>query len=238
MLYLDRFYIQKYVETKTWYWYLPPLLFAIYALVVTWDFELGGMNPLLPAMVHNLNFVFHEMAHIFTFFLPSILTAAAGSAIELFIPLFLIVTSLLTKSYFSTLIGGWWLVLSTQSVADYVADARSQDLILFTPGGGVAVHDWNYILGQLNALEYDTLIATILRIFGITVYVITILFGIWLMYKMATTQKTVNSDKNDNLASEVNNNETQPAQTGIYPVPAAHNEAVEFKAKQHQNQDD
>ena len=66
----------------------------------------------------------------------------------------------------------FWTGESISDVAIYMADARAQALPLI--GGHVAVHDWNYLLGQLHLLGWTQPIARLTLGVGILLIVISL----------------------------------------------------------------
>lgn len=91
----------------------------------------------------------HELGHLLTSPFPGLVTAVAGSAFQILVPVGL-------AAYFwlagrDRLAAGLclaWAGTSAQQVAVYVADAPSQLLPLL--GGD---HDWAFILGRLGLLD-------------------------------------------------------------------------------------
>ena len=87
----------------------------------------------------------HEFGHLATFWAPWPVTAAAGSAFQIAVPLAL-------ASYFGFVRKEWWAAApllawagtSGRNVAVYIADAPFQRLELW--GGPGALHDWAQLL--------------------------------------------------------------------------------------------
>jgi hypothetical protein len=65
-----------------------------------------------------------------------------------------------------------WLGQNFINISVYAADAQKQKLRLL--GGNHVYHDWHYILGQLNILEYDYIAGYIF--FGIAIIIFTAAF--------------------------------------------------------------
>lgn len=110
---------------------------------------------------------FHELGHLLTmFWAPRFVTAAAGSFMQVAVPLGL-------AGYFqrfrrdriglSLMLA--WAGISMANVAAYVADAPFQQLELL---GGPGGHDWAFIFGPeaLNNLSFSGPFSTILWICG------------------------------------------------------------------------
>ncbi len=180
--------IDTYVINKKWYLYLPVWLFGFYIFTKLINFDLGSQLPFIIGIPQAFNFVLHELSHLFTIFLPSLITASAGSMSELILGLGLIIGAFVGRTYFASLFCFLWFMLATQSAADYMADAKAQSLPLISFGGGDPIHDWNYVFGQLGLLEQSTLIASTLRIIGVVAGLFGLIFTAWLIYRFAATQ--------------------------------------------------
>jgi hypothetical protein len=187
-----KYQINSYAKGKTWYWYIPFWLFGLYLFINLFSFELGGENNFFVTIGYNVDFMLHEVSHVFTAFLPSLITASAGSASELILGLALIFGAFKTRSYFASLFCFLWFMLACQSVAGYMTDARSQSLPLVSLGGALngsdqATHDWNFIFGKLSLLESDKLIAGIVSTIGIIAGIFGLIFSAWIIYKIASS---------------------------------------------------
>jgi hypothetical protein len=182
----------EYVQNKDWYWYVPFWLFGLYLFFKLLDFKLGQTAPsFFIAIAQSFNFVLHEMAHLLTGFLPPLITASAGSSSELLLGLSLIVTAFLVRSYFASLFCFLWFMLATQATADYMADARSQNLALVSFGGGDPIHDWNFVFTKLGVLQHDKLIAGMVRGYGIAAGVFGLLLSAWLIIRIMQSKAAI-----------------------------------------------
>lgn len=177
--------LDTYVQNKPWQWYVPFWFFAAYIFIKLFDFELGEPAPSFFILIaQSLNFFLHEIAHLITAFLPHIFVALAGSLAEILLGLTLIITAFAVRSYYASVFCFLWFMLAMFSVADYIGDARSQSLPLVSFGGGDPIHDWNFILTQLNLLTHDTLIANLTRGIGIFAGAFGLVFSGWLLIRM------------------------------------------------------
>jgi hypothetical protein len=131
----------------------------------------------------GITLAFHEMGHLLTAFLPHLICAAAGSGMQLLIPIVVIIIFRRQDDYFGMAVGGFWLSFSAFDVARYVADARSMDLPLvgFSPD---PEHDWNFILGTLHMLPADHFLAFVLRVAAMLVGIGSLTFAVWLLNEM------------------------------------------------------
>ena len=80
---------------------------------------------------------------------------------------------------------------SSLIVAVHVEDARTQRLSLRGLGSGEPIHDWNCLLGRFGLLDADQTIAGALRIFGGLGFAIALVFGGWLLIRMATSRARI-----------------------------------------------
>lgn len=181
--------LHDYAQNRGWYWYVLPWLFGLYIFIQLLSFDLNKPLPFVISIAQSANFILHELAHVFTTFLPAIITAVSGSFTELLLGLGLVVGAFLTRCYFAVLFCSLWFMLACQSVAQYMADARAQKLALVSLGNGFSgsegvIHDWHFIFGELGILQVDTFIAGVVRIFGVLVGLFGLSFTIWIMYKM------------------------------------------------------
>jgi hypothetical protein len=105
--------------------------------------------------------------------------------LQLSAPLFGIFNFYRQRDFFSISLCFGWLSTNFFSIATYVADARKLELPLVTPfGGDNVVHDWEYILSRMNILQYDTLLATIIRCFAVVSMLVCFISGAWLLWQM------------------------------------------------------
>lgn len=220
--------LDEYIQGKNPFLYIPAWLFAIFLFFNLLRFQLGEPSPtFVVTVMQSLNFFLHEMSHLFMSFAPNIITAMAGSGSELLLGLGLIIGAFLTRCYFASVFCFLWFMLSTQATADYMADARSQNMSLVSFGGGDPVHDWNFIFGKLGLLEQDQLIAGIVRGIGIVLAVAALLFTAYLMIRMAQARADKkHAERMDEIMKQTAQKrpENRPIDKnfisgGIYPTP-------------------
>ena len=187
---LFTFDIEGYVKGKKWYWYALLWALGFYLFVQLLHFNLVD-TPVLPIMVaQSLDFTIHEFAHILTGFLPSLLTASAGSFSELLLGAGLVFGALRGRAYFALLICALWFMLACQGVGIYMADAVPQRLPLVSLGGALSgsetvIHDWHFVFGKLHLLGASAFIGGTVRVIGDLVGLAALSFTAWLLYKMA-----------------------------------------------------
>lgn len=103
------------------------------------------------------NFLFHEGGHlIFSVLGFQFLTVAAGSALQLALPLACAAHLYFSKSPVGALLCLMWTGQSLVDLSFYIADAKQQVLILITGTSGSegSFHDWAYLLDCFGLRAY------------------------------------------------------------------------------------
>jgi hypothetical protein len=117
----------------------------------------------------------HELGHLLTYVFPDLITAVAGSALQVLVPVGLAVTFWLTiRDRMAAGLCLAWAGTSAQQVAVYVADAPYQRLPLI--GGH---HDWAFILGRLGMVDRADELATAIRGLGALLLVAGMAACLW-----------------------------------------------------------
>ncbi|NLG83381.1 MAG: DUF4339 domain-containing protein [Firmicutes bacterium] len=93
---------------------------------------------------------FHEAGHVFFSFFGEFVGFLGGTLMQLLIPGVAAFTFARGGRTLGVQFALFWLGQSFLNVARYAADARAVNLPLI---GGE--HDWNYLLGKLDLLQYD-----------------------------------------------------------------------------------
>jgi len=136
-----------------------------------WAFVRGDRIPLLAFV----NLGFHELGHLICYLVPlvgTVVTAAAGSAMQCLVPVGLAVYFLVWRR--DRLAGAAclaWAAANFQEAAVYIADAPFEELQLI---GGE--HDWATVLGpeHLNRLQDAGSIAGTVRGVGVVVLLVAV----------------------------------------------------------------
>lgn len=170
---------KKFMPLPLWL-YCVGIAFFAYLFVEILKFSPASSGNLIVSGMYFINFGVHEASHLVVFFLPQVLVAAAGSLGEIMFALLLVIATLKERSYFASVFAGLWVMLSCISAGLYMADARAQQLPLMGPGE-VVQHDWHYVFTQLGWLDADVAIGTSVRVLGITIGVLGLLFGAYLV---------------------------------------------------------
>ena len=137
----------------------------------------------------GITLAFHEMGHII-FAAPRILQVAGGSIMQLLVPLAAALHLLYRqRDYFGFAVGTAWLSFSMWELATYMGDARTEALALVGFSDNPE-HDWSTLLTAWGVLNHDTAIATVVRVLAFVVWSGSMMFGVWLCWRMWRAAKT------------------------------------------------
>jgi hypothetical protein len=125
--------------------------------------------------IDGVNLIFHEAGHAICFFLPALITAAAGSGFQILIPTVCVFYFWNRREVVSASLLGLWVAQNVMSVSIYMRDAIEMQLPLL--GGDSSIHDWNFIFSTLGILTQSILIA---NCFAILSYSCLIGSTLWL----------------------------------------------------------
>ena len=232
--------INQYAKDKLWYWHLSLWLFGAFVFVKLLGFNMVNSPSFVIAVPYAFDFMLHEMAHIVTAWLPSLLTAAAGSGSELLLGAGLVYGAYRFRNYFASLFCWLWLMLACMSVGSYMADAVPMRIPLVSLGGALSgseqtIHDWNFIFGKLHMLGASGFIGGMFRVAGVLAGLFGLIFTAWIMYKMAAAKDAkVPEDKPKllSLSAWPTGDQTADSKGHIYPNPTKGNMA-ERQVTQH-----
>jgi len=139
------------------------------------------------SFMHLINLPFHEAGHFIFGFFGRFITVLGGSLMQLLVPAVCTVAFLTTtRDPFAASVGLWWLGESFMDLSPYINDARDLELILL---GGVTgkdvddYHDWQYLLGQTDLLEYDHALARFSYGLGTVLMVLALIWGAFLLFR-------------------------------------------------------
>jgi len=121
--------------------------------------------------IDYINLLIHEGGHgIFKIFGKYIYTLG-GSLMQILIPGMFIVFYIIKQKRFGAQVFMIWLGENLINISVYAADARTKALPLL--GGHKVYHDWNYLLSEINMLEYDQTFGAIFFSAGIILFVLS-----------------------------------------------------------------
>jgi len=134
-------------------------------------------------IIDHANLLFHEAGHLIFGLFGDTMGLYGGTLGQLVIPIICGVAFWRKESLVSASVVLLWFFENFFNIAVYMADARSQELPLV--GGGE--HDWTNILSRWGVLQYDTTLATILRVIGWLGLFLTL---VWITYLWWQDKKT------------------------------------------------
>jgi len=123
--------------------------------------------------IDNLNLLIHEGGHGVFYIFGDFIYTLGGTLMQIIIPSLVI---LYATTNFKRNILQWaivWLGQNFFNIARYVSDAREKIIPLL--GGKNVYHDWEWILGRLDLLEYDKFFGNIFYGVGIIFFILSII---------------------------------------------------------------
>lgn len=129
------------------------------ALVVVLGYASWASGAAIP-LLWVIDFGIHEFGHLVTFWAPWRVTAAAGSVLQVAVPLGAAAYALyVRKRWDLAAVFVAWAGCSARSVAVYIADAPYQRLMLW--GGEGVLHDWAQLLQGRPMLYAGTIASAV-----------------------------------------------------------------------------
>ncbi|MFA6294838.1 MAG: hypothetical protein WC666_00250 [Candidatus Paceibacterota bacterium] len=126
--------------------------------------------------IDNVDLIIHEAGHSIFIFFGEFIQMLGGSILQVFVPLIFANYFFFRKEFFSASLLLLWVGYNIINVSVYMGDAIVQQLPLL--GGDSSMHDWNYLLSQLNLLSYTNTLAYLTYSIGIFVVITAIVFAL------------------------------------------------------------
>ncbi len=143
-------------------------LASLYFLWCAWSLEWH--------FIDGVNLLIHEAGHVVFRPFGEWLMIAGGSLFQIILPALFVGYFVWNKKYFSAALVLFWVGESILYVAIYAGDSLALQLPLV--GGEDAIHDWNYLLGQLGMLKQTAKIAGAIRLVGTLVILAAVVWSI------------------------------------------------------------
>lgn len=144
-------------------------------------------NPDYYGLIGGLNLGIHEFGHLICGPLGQFIGILGGSLVQCLVPVISIFMFWRQRDFFAWAFSLVWLGTNLNYVAYYIADARKLQLELVSPfggGGDGPIHDWNWLLNEMNLLTHEQEIAQVVRGAGIAVSVLGVIWGAWIIWQM------------------------------------------------------
>jgi hypothetical protein len=163
-----------------------PVLFVASGFYALFLFQLtrgGGLPPYM-----DLVFVpIHEGGHLLFRFFGDFISVAGGTFLQLAVPLLLASYFVCLRQVPGAVFCTFFFFQQFLPIANYMADARAQELPLLSVGdSGDVIHDWNYLFTKFGVLDHDTQIAQTIRVIGWIGMLATLA---WLLWRGLHSQK-------------------------------------------------
>lgn len=168
---------------KDWKLRLPLLIWFVYVLVR------HLADPMYNSILAPVNLGIHELGHFIFSIFGQFISMAGGTILQLLAPLFLMINFYRQGDFFAITLCFGWLSTNLFNVATYIADARAMDLpLVMVFGNENVIHDWNYLLSKLGLLQFDTIIAFLVRFLAVLSMLVCLYSGGWLLWKIVKNQ--------------------------------------------------
>jgi hypothetical protein len=127
--------------------------------------------------IDNADLVIHEAGHFFFMFFGKFIYTLGGTLMQMLLPS--LITWYFWRNTYRTgiQVGLLWLGQNLINISVYAADARAQALPLL--GGNKVYHDWAYILGATDLLQYDTEVGYFFFGLAIIIFLVTALLPLF-----------------------------------------------------------
>lgn len=188
--------VRRWARKRNKAWAAAYVLLAAY---MTYALVMHLADTEYNSWLKPLNLGIHELGHMVFSPFGQFIEMAGGTILQCLVPLVSILMFVKQRDYFGMSFCFGWLSTNLFSVATYVGDARAQELILVTPGGREAIHDWHYLLGRLGILHWDGTLALITRIAATVSMVLFLLAALWILYQMTRRPEEESKTPADSL---------------------------------------
>ncbi len=189
--------IRVWCKGRTWQLRLPIMLYCMYA------YARQVNDPGYASFLQWLNITIHQWGHGLFSSADQNLHIAGGTILQVAIPLVLMFTALFVRRFFAYTFFMGWFGMNLVVVGAYLADARGMGEMTrlsgdeFSageddPGQGAGVHDWQFLLGQMDVKASALVVKKVgmlLRFAGYGTIALSLLLGAWLLIEMLRSER-------------------------------------------------
>jgi hypothetical protein len=182
------FYNKENITKKIFILRLTLLIIVFFYSFGVIKLTINGFNdPDIPfSFLHNVDLIFHEAGHLIFSFFGDLIAALGGTMMQLLIPMICMYVLLVkSKDPFGGSICFWWIGENFLDISIYMNDAERMWLPLlggrFGHSSPYGVHDWNYILNELNVLEYCQIFSKAVFVFGLLIMIVSMIWALILL---------------------------------------------------------
>jgi len=149
-------------------------------------------EPEYSSLYGSINLGIHEAGHLVFGCLGSFMGAFGGTLLQCIAPVAGGAVLGRQRDYFGVAVCVGWLSTNLFHTAGYMADARAMKLPLVTVGesGGIAYHDWNWMLTRLGLIEHDYGLAVMVKTAGAAAMTVSLAMMAWLLWQMFRQPKS------------------------------------------------
>lgn len=176
-------------------WIRAPLV-----LLLCWSWMGHAADPSYRSVFGGLNLGVHELGHFVFGPFGDVTSALGGSLLQCVLPLVGMAMFARQRDLFAVAVAFGWLGTNLFETATYAGDAVAMRLPLVTPGGGHAIHDWNYVLGAKGWLRHADAIETTLRGAAHACLAIATCGGAWLLSRIIRLRRAGEGHAGDSPA--------------------------------------
>lgn len=115
-------------------------------------------------LLDSVNLMFHELGHLLFAFLGESMHFIGGTLGQLAFPVAFSIYFGLRLDWFALGFCLFWVGNNFINIGIYIRDAQEMALPLLIEG---SIHDWNWMLTQVNLLQYDDLIGGMVYAAGV-----------------------------------------------------------------------
>ena len=155
-------------------------LLALYAVVGASNYTVDGFlegNDHIMMFLHGVNLIFHEAGHTILAGFGQFLHILGGSLMQVMVPAGIAAYFVMTDQRYAGAIALCWTAQNLWDVSIYIKDAQERSLPLL--GGEGVLHDWHFLLLDLNLLAQAQLVGEITFFLGSILYLIAIVGGVY-----------------------------------------------------------
>jgi TfoX C-terminal domain len=189
---------------------------VLVVLFMAWYGFLNLEHPDRWLFLDNVNLIIHEAGHVLWCLFGEFLYFLGGSLTQIFVPFAFVVYFWRSAQRFAACVAAFWTASSLFGLSIYIGDARAMELPLL--GGDNVLHDWNWILSNMNALKADHALSGIVYGTGLVFLAASVFGGLYfakgdenaLPWELKRAMKI---SKMRNLGSK---SETMLAKIGVY----------------------
>ncbi len=156
------------------------IILALYGLFgassYTVERFLEGSDSIM-MFLHGVNLIFHEAGHVIFSFFGRFLHILGGSLMQVLVPAGIAGYFFFHRQLYAGALTLCWVAQNLWDVSIYIKDAQARVLPLL--GGEAVLHDWHFLLLDMNLLTKDQLIGNLVFWLGVLLYVAAIFAGFY-----------------------------------------------------------